>query len=44
MSLLFDYVGHTRRNVALGLYDTASFYDCIAHNFASLADKAVGTV
>ena len=34
--LVFGYVIYTRRNSALGSYDSENFYDYVAHNFDSL--------
>ena len=39
ISLLFECVIHIRINYGIGFYDTENFYDCVAHNFASLTDQ-----
>ena len=37
--LIFEYFIQTRRNDAIGSYDAEKFYDCEAHNLASLTDQ-----
>ena len=39
----FDIVRQTRYNAALGSYDAAQCYDCMAHPFISLAAQSIGT-